>query len=154
MLGYRTGMVLTGRIGRPLSLAVLISGSGRSLVNLAQEIRDGQLPARIVSVISSRDNVAGLDRARELGLDPIVIARRTYSDVQAFGEDIFAAIRRSQADLVCLAGFLSLLPIPEDYDGRVLNIHPALLPSFGGAGMYGHHVHEAVIAAGCKVSGC
>ena len=83
-----------------------------------------------------------------------VASRKAFDSTQAFSDHIFAQCREAGAELVCLAGFLSLLRIPEDFALRVVNIHPALLPAFGGQGMYGHHVHEAVIEHGCKVSGC
>lgn len=138
----------------PTRLAVLISGGGRTMVNLQQTIERGELAARIVVVISSREDVAGVQRARELGLPVHVVSRKQCADVEEFSDRIFSIIRDAGAELVCLAGFLSLLRIPDDFRGRVLNIHPALLPKFGGKGMYGHHVHEAVIAAGEVESGC
>lgn len=139
---------------KPTRLAVLISGGGRTMVNLQQAINRGELNAAITVVISSRPDVAGIDRARELGLPVEVVNRRAFDSAEAFGDAMWEVIRRYGADLVVLAGFLSLLYIPRDYEGRVLNIHPALLPKFGGKGMYGHHVHEAVIAAGESESGC
>lgn len=138
----------------PIRLAVLISGGGTTMVNLAQKIRLGQLRAQIVTVISSNAQALGLQRAAEHGLPSVVIGRRESSDTGTFSKAVFEQIRQSGAELVCLAGFLSLLEIPDDFVGRVINIHPALLPAFGGEGMYGRHVHEAVLAAGCKVSGC
>jgi len=138
----------------PIRLAVLISGSGRSLDNFAQTIQRGELDARIVLVISSRADVAGIRRARQWQLPVHVLPRRDYADAAAYSREVFTLIREAEAELVCLAGFLSLLVVPEDYQQRVINIHPALLPDFGGKGMFGHHVHEAVLAAGRTVSGC
>lgn len=140
----------------PVRLAVLISGGGTTMQNLADLIRAGQLRARIAAVIASNETAAakGLERASRLKLPSYVVPRRGYDSVEAFSEHVFSLIRDARADLVCLAGFLSLLDIPEDYQHRVLNIHPALLPAFGGQGMYGQHVHRAVIETGCKVSGC
>jgi phosphoribosylglycinamide formyltransferase 1 len=140
--------------GRDTKLAVLISGSGRTMVNLAQCIERGDLHARIMLVIASRADAGGIDRARELGLSTQIVARRQYATVEAFSQAVWQAIRPAGVDLVCLAGFLSLLQIPDEFRGRVINIHPALLPRFGGKGMYGHHVHEAVLAAGETESGC
>jgi formyltetrahydrofolate-dependent phosphoribosylglycinamide formyltransferase len=139
---------------RPIRLAVLISGAGTTMVNLAQRITAGTLDAQIVTVIASNALAGGIDKAKAYKLPCHVIARKTFADKHAFSLAIFEKVREAQADLVVLAGFLSLIDIPEDFAFRVVNIHPALLPSFGGAGMYGHHVHEAVIAHGCKVSGC
>lgn len=144
----------------PLNLAVLISGGGRTLQNLAATIDRGELDARVGLVVASNDQAAavGLRRATDLGLDARLLARRDFpagdAGVAAYSEALFQAIRDAGCDTVCLAGFLALLRVPTDFAGRVLNIHPALLPSFGGRGMWGHHVHEAVLAAGCKVSGC
>ncbi len=139
---------------KPARLAVLLSGSGRTLENLASAIAAGSLPARITLVLSSRAEVYGLERAKRLQLPSTVVARKQYADADAYAAAVWPQIRQAGADYVVLAGFLSLLPIPDDYVGRVVNIHPALLPAFGGPGMFGHHVHEAVLAAGCKVSGC
>lgn len=137
-----------------LKLAVLLSGSGRTLQNIADAISAGQLDASITTVISSAPDVYGLTRAENLGLQTHIIRRRDYADLHAFAAANWELIRQSGADYVCLAGYMTLLPIAPDFANRVINIHPALLPSFGGKGMYGHHVHEAVIAHGCKVSGC
>ncbi|MHC4995101.1 MAG: phosphoribosylglycinamide formyltransferase [Planctomycetota bacterium] len=139
---------------KPLRLAVLISGGGRTMVNIAECIGRGELNAEIVAVIGSRAGISGLDRAAEFGVESHVVSRKDFDSVEAFSEAVWALIRPAGADLVCLAGYLSLLLIPEDFEGRVINIHPALLPKYGGQGMYGHHVHEAVIAAGEAESGC
>jgi phosphoribosylglycinamide formyltransferase 1 len=135
-------------------IAVLISGSGTTLQNLIDRIAAGSLPVRIVQVVSSRRNVAGLARATKAGLSTEIIERKSFATADAFSERTFDVCRRAGARLVCLAGYLQLLKIPPDYRGKVLNIHPALLPAFGGKGMYGHHVHEAVLEHGAKVSGC
>lgn len=137
-----------------LKLAVLLSGSGRTLQNIADAISSGNLDAQITVVISSMPDVYGLTRAEKLGLPTHIIRRKSYTDLQSFAQANWSLIRQSGADYVCLAGYMTLLPIASDFSNRVINIHPALLPSFGGKGMYGHHVHEAVIAHGCKVSGC
>ncbi|MFG0249548.1 MAG: phosphoribosylglycinamide formyltransferase [Phycisphaeraceae bacterium JB051] len=137
-----------------LKLAVLLSGSGRTLQNIADAIADGKLDAEITTVISSLPDVYGLTRAEKLGLPTHIIRRKDYADLQAFADANWQLIRDSGADYVCLAGYMTLLPVPRDFVNRVINIHPALLPSFGGKGMYGHHVHEAVIEHGAKVSGC
>lgn len=135
----------------PFKLAVLISGGGRTFMNLQQRILAGTLAARIAVVVSSREDCPGTALARELGLPTVVIERRAMT-FDAFQELLKDAV--AGADLVCMAGFLSLWHIPTGYLGRVINIHPALLPDFGGVGMYGPRVHEAVLAAGCRETGC
>lgn len=129
----------------PLRLGVLLSGTGRTLVNLCARIAAGALAAEVVVVISDRPGVLGLQHARRAGLPAFVTrdARTTFD-----------LLREHRVDLVLLAGYLRLLPIPADFAGRVLNIHPALLPKFGGKGMYGHRVHAAVLAAKEPESGC
>lgn len=134
-------------------LGVLISGGGTTLTNLLASIRDGRLAAEVSIVIASRD-CPGVDKAREAGLPCEVLPRRSFSSTAAFSDAVFERLRSAQVDLVTLGGFLSLLTIPPDFEQRVMNIHPALLPAFGGKGMHGRHVHEAVLARGCKVSGC
>ncbi len=139
---------------RTLNLAVLLSGSGTTLQNLVDQIRHNALAARIVCVVGSRDGLAGQGRAEAAGLAYRAIRRGDHGDVASFSQAVFAHVRPHQVDLVCLAGWLCLLDIPDDFSGRVMNIHPALLPSFGGKGMYGRRVHQAVLDHGCKVSGC
>lgn len=132
---------------RTHNLAVMLSGSGRTLLNLQKAIDDGRLPARIVLVIASKECL-GAERARGLGLptivEPGVIA----------AERLGGLLGESGAQWVALAGYLKLVKIPHGYERRMLNIHPALLPKHGGPGMHGHHVHAAVIAAGDTESGC
>lgn len=129
----------------PVRLGVLLSGSGRTLQNLIDRIADGTLPAVIACVIADREQAYGLTRARAAGL-PASVERDT--------EAIYATLRHHRVELLCLAGYLRLLPVAPDFAGRVLNIHPALLPKFGGKGFYGERVHRAVLAAGDNESGC
>jgi phosphoribosylglycinamide formyltransferase-1 len=137
-----------------IPLAVLLSGSGRSLQNLLDRSADGRLPARVVLVVSNTAKAYGLERARRAGVPTAIVERPAFPDRAAFSAAVFDQCRQAEVDLVCMAGFLQLLYIPDDFAGRVLNIHPALLPAFGGKGMYGHQVHKAVLAAGAKESGC
>lgn len=138
----------------PVRLAVLISGGGTTLANLMARIGDGTLDATIEIVIASRPGLAGSDKAVAAGLPVYVAGRTAFTDVDAFSRHVFEACEAADVELVCLAGWLQLLRIPPRWAGRVLNIHPALLPKFGGRGMYGRHVHEAVLAAGEAESGC
>lgn len=135
-------------------IAVLLSGSGTTLQNLIDRIATGTLPARIVQVVSSRADAFGIERARRAALPVDVVARKSFPTIEAFSERTFDLCRQAGARLVVLGGYLQLLRIPDDYRLRVLNIHPALLPAFGGTGMYGRHVHEAVLEYGARVSGC
>ena len=138
----------------PIRIAVLLSGNGTTLQNLIDRIADGRLAARIVQVIASRPTAGGIERAKRAELPVEVVVRKEFPDLATYGMQIFDVCRANGAELICLAGFLQLLEIPPDYADRILNIHPALLPAFGGKGMYGRHVHEAVLAHGSKVSGC
>ncbi len=141
-------------MNEPAKLAVFLSGSGTTLQNLIDCIRDGSLPAKIVTVIASKPNLLGIRRAEAAGIPVEVISRKAYANLEAFSEANFATVRTVQAEFVCLAGYLQKLTIPDDFHRRVLNIHPSLLPKFGGKGMYGHHVHEAVLQAGETETGC
>ena len=139
---------------RPTKLAVLVSGSGTTLANLIDHIAAGKLSARIAIVIGSRPELLGLKRAAEAKIMNFVVDRRDFADCTAFSKQVFSLCDDAGVDLVCLGGWLCLLEIPPKWIGRVMNIHPALLPCFGGKGMFGSKVHEAVLAHGCKVSGC
>lgn len=140
---------------RLLRLAVLISGGGTTLENLVQRIHDGRLRrVEIQLVISSRSTVRGVEIAQAAQLPLELIRRKDFADDAAFSDALTAALDRAGVDLVVLGGFLCFWRLPPQYEGRVLNIHPALLPRFGGQGMYGHHVHEAVLADGESESGC
>lgn len=137
----------------PMSVAVLISGGGRTLKNFLDLIDQGKLPMEIGLVVSSSATAGGLKFATEAELPTHVIERKKFDSSEAYGEAVFAPCREAGVDYVLMAGFLKLAPLPDDFAGRVINIHPSLLPSFGGQGMYGHKVHEAVIERGCRVSG-
>lgn len=138
----------------PIRLVVLISGGGTTLQNFIDRIDGGRLQAEIARVISSNPKAAGIERAHRAGIPVEVIRREDFESVTTFSDAVFGRCREAVADLVVLGGFLKLLRIPPDFAGRVMNIHPALLPSFGGKGMYGHRVHEAVLEAGARISGC
>ncbi len=139
---------------RPARLAVLISGGGTTMINLAEKIEAGELDAELVLAIASRASCGGVEKAKSLGVACDVVSRKTFSAVEPFSEAIFQRCREKNVDLVICGGFLSLLKIPPDFRYRVLNIHPGLIPAFAGHGFYGHTVHEAVLNRGCKISGC
>ena len=128
-----------------LKMAVLLSGSGRTLDNFHARIKEGSLAARILVVIANVPGVLGLEKARKYGY-PAFVAKSS--------EEINRILADYPVDLVTLAGYLKLYQPPPQLEKRVVNIHPALIPSFCGAGFYGHHVHEAVRRRGCMVSGC
>jgi len=138
----------------PLRLAVLLSGSGTTMENLVLKRQAGELDAEVVVVVSSRAGAFGLERAKKHDIPALAVPVRKYDNCADFSAAIFEAIAPYKPDLICLAGFMSRIMLPPAYAGRVLNVHPALLPSFGGQGFYGHHVHAAVLKHGCKVSGC
>lgn len=140
--------------GGRFRLAVMISGGGTSLQNLIDRIRDGRLPGvEIAVVISSRSEVAGVARAEAAGLPVDVIRVKDVPDVQKFSAHIALTLDVYAPDLVVQAGWLCYWMPPAKWLGKVINIHPALLPKFGGKGFYGSHVHEAVLAAGETESG-
>ena len=139
----------------PLRVAVLLSGGGRTLQNFVDLARAGELPIQIPLVVGSKAGLYGLQRARDAGVPHVhAIERKSFPSLADFSREIFSACDRHGVGLVALAGWLSLLDIPDRYNDRIMNIHPALLPAFGGKGMFGHHVHQAVIDHGCKVTGC
>ena len=142
------------RVAKKLRVAVLISGGGTTLMNFLQQQKAGRLPIDIPLVIASREDCGGVEKSRRAGLRCEVVARKSYSGVEQFSAEIFRLCREVQADLVALAGFLSLIRIPDDFQHRVLNVHPSLVPAFSGKGFHGHHVHEAVLQRGARVSGC
>ena len=133
---------------------ILISGSGTTMENLLQRADEGTCHMECVGVISSKEGVAGIARAQKFGVPVQVVARKDYLDAQAFSRQVFKLANAVQPDVILLAGFLSYLHLPERYKGKVLNIHPSLLPNFGGKGMYGIKVHTAVLKAGEKQTGC
>jgi phosphoribosylglycinamide formyltransferase-1 len=144
-------------LSEPLKLGVLVSGGGSNLGAILEAERAGQLShGKVVIVISSRAGIGALDRAKSFGVPTQVIERKTFPTEEAFQKSLRGALASARVQVLCLAGYLRRLgpEIIQDFRGRILNIHPALLPKYGGAGMYGHYVHEAVVAAGEKESGC
>jgi formyltetrahydrofolate-dependent phosphoribosylglycinamide formyltransferase len=141
-------------MNQPLRLAVLVSGGGTTLQNLLDRASGGTLPAQVVAVVSSRAGAFALARAEQAGVPAVAVEPQACASREEFSRRVFDRCRAVRADLVCLAGFLQLLHIPDDFQGRVLNIHPALIPAFCGQGYYGLRVHRAALEAGVKVSGC
>ena len=139
---------------QPLPLAVLISGGGTTLLNLIQKIRAGELAAEIRLVISSHPNAGGLQHADQAQIPWQIVSRRDFASTEAFSEAIFRSCQQATADLVVMGGFLKHVLLPSEWVGRVVNIHPSLIPAFCGHGFYGPTVHQAVLDYGCKFSGC
>lgn len=138
----------------PLRIAVLISGGGTTLLNILERITAGKLDARVVLVVSSRSDAGGLAHAGQAGV-PVEVVRRSESDTAGeFQQQVFEPCRRAGAELVVMGGFLKHVLIPPDFENRVINIHPSLIPAYSGQGFYGHHVHQSVIEAGEPTSGC
>lgn len=136
-----------------MKLAVFVGtkGRGSNLMAIYGAIQDGRLPAELVLVIGTKAEAPALERARLAGIPTAVVSVGDHYEAR-----LDAALAAAGADTIALAGYLRKLPelLVGRFKGRILNVHPALLPSFGGKGMYGHHVHEAVLAYGAKVSGC
>ncbi len=141
-------------MSRRLRLAVLLSGGGRTLLNLVDCIDQGTLSARVALVISSRPGAPAVHRARDRGLDVRIAASRDFASEAEMHDTITSWLLEHLVDLVCLGGYVRWLRVDPPFEQRVMNIHPALLPSFGGLGMYGPRVHEAVLKSGESVSGC
>lgn len=135
-----------------LHLAVFASGRGSNLRSIQRSIDEQRLEARIAMVLSNRRDALALEYARQAGIPAVTLAGVAADELSGFILDALAA---NKADFIALAGYMKLVPaaVIAAFRNRILNIHPALLPAFGGKGMYGHHVHEAVIASGAKVSG-
>jgi phosphoribosylglycinamide formyltransferase-1 len=136
-------------------VSVLASGSGSNLQSIIDHIEQGKLAAEIAFVLSNNSNAIALERARRHHLRAIHFSAKQYPDPKGYADALLRLHHESGVELVLLAGYMKLLPVSfvRAYRGRILNIHPALLPKFGGYGMYGIHVHEAVIKAGEKESG-
>lgn len=137
-----------------MRLAVLLSGSGRSLENLLRTIETGEAAAGIPVVISSRSNVRGVEIARAAGIETHVITRRDAPDPASLSAAVSRILEPHNVDLLVLTGYLRQLEILPEWNNRIMNIHPSLLPLFGGKGMFGENVHQAVLDSGMKVSGC
>jgi phosphoribosylglycinamide formyltransferase-1 len=142
-------------MARRLRVAVFISGSGTNLQSLIDSCADAEYPAEIALVVSSSKKAYGLERARKGEIPASTIRRKDFGSQDEFVEAMLGTLQNHRIDAICLAGYLKLVPseIVRRFRGRILNIHPALLPKYGGKGMYGMRVHEAVLASGDSESG-
>lgn len=134
-------------------IAFFISGTGGNALNLLRACREGRIPGLPVLGLASSAKAGGLSRLAAEGLSTVVVARPEFESDEAFSEACYRVAETAGADLICLCGWLKKLAVPARWEGRILNIHPGLLPRWGGAGMYGMHVHRAVLAAGEAESG-
>lgn len=137
-----------------LNIAVLISGGGTNLQSIIDSIKNGYLKnVRIKYVVSDRHGTLGLERAKAYGIDVLVFDRKIYKN--ELNKNIYQKLK-GEVDLIVLAGYLSIIssPLIEGFKNKIINIHPSLIPSFCGRGMYGIKVHEAAISYGVKISGC
>lgn len=143
-------------MAQPIRLGVLISGGGTNLQAILDAVAAGCLAAEVAVAISDRDGAYGLERAAAAGVPTRVFRVADHADRDAFSAAVAACLEEHRVDLVVLAGWLKIFttPLLHPFAGRIINTHPALLPSFGGAGMYGLKVHQAVLDYGCKLSGC
>lgn len=137
----------------PLRIAVLLSGEGTSLENLFERIEAGEVPGRVVLVLSSKEGAGGLARAERRGVPAVAVPRRLHRDVRLFNDRLHEQLEKHGADFVALLGFLSPFEPRARFEGRAINVHPALIPAFAGKGFYGRRVHEAVLEAGVKLTG-
>ena len=134
-------------------LALFISGTGGNALNLLRACREGRVPALPVLGLASTAKAGGVPRLEAEGLPVKAIVRKDFASDEAFSEACYQVAEEAGAELICLCGWLKKLTVPPRWEGRILNIHPGLLPRFGGPGMYGMHVHRAVLEAGEAESG-
>ncbi len=136
-----------------LRIGVLLSGEGTSLENLFERIDAGEVPGRVAVVIASKEKAGGLERARRRGVPAVAVPRKKFPDLRSFNDALHAELARHEIDLLALLGFLSLFELRGKFEGRALNVHPALIPAFCGTGYYGRRVHEAVLESGARLTG-
>lgn len=139
-----------------LNIVVLVSGGGTNLQALIDASESGEIPnGKITCVISSKEGAYALERAQKHGIPFRVIPRKNYPDSKTFSQDLLSALQEEKADLVVYAGFMTIVDecVAKAFPNQMMNVHPALIPSFCGKGFYGLHVHEAVLQRGVKITG-
>ncbi len=139
-----------------MNITVFASGGGTDFQSIIDGVESGLIKAKINMLIAGKDNIFAIERAKKHGIPYKVFLKRNYPSLEKMFDEIIALLEAKQTDLIVLAGYLTILSpnIVRAFEGRIINIHPSLLPKFGGAGMYGLKVHEAVLASGEKQSGC
>ena len=154
MTPQRRSNVTAHTPANPLPIAVLISGGGTTLRNLLLKINEQDLPIEVRLVLSSNPSAGGLAYAEKASIPVQIVNRAESETAEAFSAAVFEPCRQAGAELVVMGGFLKHVLIPADFENRVVNIHPGLIPAFCGQGFYGRHVHQAVLDYGAKVRGC
>ncbi len=140
---------------QPMKLAAFASGGGTNFQTILDEIESGSLDAEVNICISDRDDAGALDRAQSHGVPTAVVPPQSFSSAATFSDELLAHLEKHDVNFVTLAGYLRKIPAPvvQAYEHRIVNIHPALLPAFGGKGMYGMNVHRAVVEYGVRWTG-
>ena len=137
-------------------IVVLVSGGGTNLQALIDASKAGKIPnGKITCVISSKEDAYALERAQKHGIPTRIIPRKNYPDSKTFSQDLLSALKEEKADLVVYAGFMTIVDecVAKAFPNQMINVHPALIPSFCGKGFYGLHVHEAALQKGVKITG-
>ncbi|MFN3966962.1 MAG: phosphoribosylglycinamide formyltransferase [Endomicrobiia bacterium] len=147
---------MSDQVSIGIKIGILVSGGGTNLQAIIDSCESGYIPGKVVIVISNKKDAYALERAKKHNIPALFINPKDYKDMDEYSEKLAEELIKREVDLVCLAGFLLKISpgFIKKFENRIMNIHPALLPCFGGPGMYGHHVHEAVIKSGVKISGC
>ena len=137
------------------NIAVFISGGGTNLQAIINATENKEINAKIKLVFSNKKNAYGLERAKKANIETLYLNRKNFSKSEEYDEEILKVLKEKDIDLIVLAGYLGILTskIISNYRGRIINIHPSLIPSFCGSGFYGEHVHKAVIKKGVKITG-
>jgi phosphoribosylglycinamide formyltransferase-1 len=138
-----------------MNIGVFASGRGSNFQAILDAIQRGTLPARVTLLLSNKGDAGALEIAREHAIPTVHLSQKQFPDEAQFAAAMMNALKQHDVQFIALAGYLKKIPssVVREYRNRILNVHPALLPAFGGAGMYGHFVHEAVLASGAKISG-
>jgi phosphoribosylglycinamide formyltransferase 1 len=145
-------------MNKPINIAVMVSGHGRgsNMQAIIDACADGRITGRVAVVIGVKDDVPAMDRARTQHVPAIAVRPKDFETDEAYGVRLLDILAEHEVDLICLAGYMRILPLDvvRTFQWRIMNTHAALIPSFCGKGMYGEHVHQAVLECGAKVSGC
>lgn len=143
---------------KPLQIAVMVGGHGRgsNLQAILDACASGEIAGQVSVVVGTRSDAPAIERARAAGTNVQIVSPKQFDSYEGYGQALLTLFTSHEVGLICLAGYMRILPqcVVDTYRHRILNVHPALLPLFGGKGMYGEHVHRAVLASGMKVSGC